>query len=104
MQENRVSIKLPQAELQKALDAAKVIHDTLKPYLVALTPEDRMALPKMKDGTLPFVQKALDYAKSNTQFVPAFVDVAELKVDVDAVDDLLTIQRPVDQLAQSLDH
>ncbi len=104
MQENRVSIKITAAEVQKVTDALKVVNDTLAPYLVALTPDERQALPKMNDGTLPFVQKALDYATTNPQFVPAYIDVPELKVDVDATDSLLQIDRPLVQLAESLTH
>ncbi|SRR5260221_378656 len=103
MQENRVSIKISPADLQKALDAINVISNTLKPYLVALTPDDRHNLPKVSDGTLPFVQKTLDYAGTNGGFMPAYIDVGELKVDVDATDVLLQIQRPLGQLAQNLD-
>ncbi len=102
MQENRVSIKITAAEVQKVIDALKVVSDTLAPYLVALTPDERKALPKMSDGTLPFVQKALDYATSNPQFVPSYIDVPELKVDVDATSSLLQIDRPLEQLAQNL--
>ncbi len=102
MQENRVSIKITAAEVQQVTAALKVVTDTLTPYLVALTPEERKALPKMSDGTLPFVQKALDYATNNPQFVPSYIDVPELKVDVDATSSLLQIDRPLEQLAQNL--
>jgi len=104
MQENRVSIKISQTDLQSLLDAVKTINTILSPYLVALTPDDRRTLPKMSDGTLPFVQKALEYAKSNKQFVPSFVDVGELQIDVDATAALLQVQHPLDQITESLDH
>ena len=39
----------------------------------------------MSDGAVPFVTKAVEYAEDNAAFVPAFVDVAELKKDVAAV-------------------
>jgi hypothetical protein len=102
MQENRVSIKITAAEVQRVIDAVKVISDTLAPYLIALKPDQRKALPKMSDGTLPFVQKALDYATTNAQFVPSFIDVPELKIDVDATTALLQMERPMEQLTQNL--
>jgi hypothetical protein len=104
MQENRVSIKITAAEVQRVTDALKVISDTLAPYLIALTPAQRQALPKMNDGTLPFVRKALEYASTNTQFVPTFIDVPELKIDVDATAALLQMERPMEQLNKSLSH
>ena len=91
------------ADVQKVLDALKIVSDTLKPHLQALTPKERQVLPKMGDGTLPFVQKALDYAITNAQFVPGYIDVPELKVDVDAVGTLLNLVRPMSQVTQNLD-
>lgn len=102
-QENKVSIKLPAADLQKVTDAIRLATDILKPYLIALTPIERQQLPKMSDGNIPFVQKSLEHAQANTSFVPAYLDVAELKVDLDAVQDLLQIFRPLEQLYENLD-
>lgn len=102
-QENRVSIKLQPADLKKVTDAIKAAMDTLKPYLVALTPLERQQLPKMGDGNIPFVQKSLEHAQANPSFVPAYLDVAELKTDLDAVEALLQVFRPLEQLYQNLD-
>ena len=103
MQENRVSITLAAADAQKIKDAIKAINDVLKPHLIALTNEERKTIPKMGESTLPFVQKVLDYAVSNPPFVPAYIDVPELKIDVDAVGTLLGVLRPLQQLTQNLD-
>jgi len=102
MQDNRVSISIPQADLKKVVDAVKLVSDILNPFLVALTPDERQNLPKMSDGTLPFVQKALDYAMTNKQFVPAYIDLGELQIDVEATKVLLDIQRPLNQLTELL--
>ena len=103
MQENRVSIKVAPADAQKIADATKIIQDTLMPYLVALTPEDRQNLPKIKQANLPFVQKALEHASSNPNFVPTYIDVNELKIDVNAVDMLNSLLHPLQQVTSSLD-
>ncbi|GHN01136.1 hypothetical protein WSM22_26250 [Cytophagales bacterium WSM2-2] len=103
MQENRVSIQIPSGELQQVLDAITTINTVLAPYLVALAPEERKHLPKMSDGTMPFVQKSLDFAKTNAQFVPAYLDISELEIDMDATEALLQVQRPLNQLVQTLD-
>jgi hypothetical protein len=102
-QENRVSIILKPEDLKKVLDALVVVNTTLKPYLIALTPEERKGMPKMKDGTMPFVKKSMEYAQTNAAFVPAYIDVKELKTDLDAVDALSQIFRPVEQLYQNLE-
>jgi hypothetical protein len=97
-QENKVSITLKLEDLKKVLDALNAANAVLKPYLIALTPAERQELPKMSDGTAPFVQKTLEYAQTNSGFVPAYIDVKELKTDFDAVEALAQIFRPVEQL------
>ncbi|MDO1446838.1 hypothetical protein Q0590_11275 [Rhodocytophaga aerolata] len=100
--ENAVSIQIPAAELKKMLDAFKIIESVLRPYLIALTPEERKQLPKMSDKTVPFVEKTLDYAKSNPQFAPSYMSIPELKIDIDAVYTLTQLARPIDQLREGL--
>lgn len=102
MQENQISIQITAAEVQAVKDSIAAINAVLGKYLIALTPDDRKALPKMSDGSLPFVKKALDYATTNPTFVPAYIDVPELKIDVDATEALLQIERPLEQLAQNV--
>lgn len=100
--ENVVSIQIPAADLKKVQNALQLIHDTLKPFLIALTPEERKQLPKMSDKTLPFVEKALDYAQQSPQFIPPFVSVAELKIDFEAAATLTQLTRQVGQFNEGL--
>ncbi len=51
--ENIVSIEIPAADITAVQDAIQIIEDKLKPYLVALNPEERQELPKMSDKTAP---------------------------------------------------
>jgi hypothetical protein len=102
-QENRISIVLKPEDLKKVLDALTAINAVLKPYLIALTPGERKEIPKMSDGTVPFVQKAFEYAQTNGAFVPAYLDVKELKTDLEAVEALAQIFRPVEQLYLNLE-
>jgi len=74
----------------------------LKPYLIALTPYERQEIPKMGDGTLPFVQKCLSYCQSNPEFAPAFIDFEGLFADMKVYDQLLPIYRIVFQLENKL--
>ena len=101
--ENIVSIEIPAAEVTAVQDAIKIIDDTLKPYLVALNPEERKELPKMSDKTAPFVEKVMDYAKSDAEFAPAYMNVDELKKDIDAVGTLTELARPIEQLNRTLE-
>ena len=102
MSENTVSIRIAEADLTQVADAVKVITEVMAPHLIALTPGTRQKLAKMGDATLAFVRKALDYATTNPGVTPSFIDVAEFKQEVDAVNSLLQIMRPVEQVFQNL--
>jgi hypothetical protein len=100
--DNSISITIPPSDLQIVKDALATIQTTLEPYLIALTPEDRRKLLKMGDGSEPFVAKVMDYAVSDPQFLPPYVQFAEMKKDWEAVTGLLPIFRTVQQLENNL--
>jgi len=86
--------------VQQHLDA---IRAALAPYLLSLTPEERKTMLRMADKTVAFVQKTADYATTNPGFVPAFVDLAELKQDTASMAALTPLRQQCDQLALDLD-
>jgi len=63
--------------------------------LIALSNEERRGLPKMGDKTIPFVEKVIEYASSNPEFIPSFMDLQELKNDFAAVMVLSQMFRPI---------
>ena len=75
----------------------------LKPYLIALTPAERKNLPKMSDRSTPFVEKVLDYSRTNPEMAPAYLDVNELQIDVQSVRELNQLARQSQKLASGLD-
>ena len=94
MSTDNVSIVIPPETLTQVLDLQNQIKTLIQPYLVALTPEQRHELPKMAEKTVAFVSKALDYAESNPEFAPKYLDVDALQVDVKAVEDLTSMEQP----------
>ena len=56
----------------------------------------------MSDGTLPFVEKVMDYAQSDNQFLPPYVDLQELEKDWMAVKELMPLLRDLQQLESNL--
>ncbi len=99
---NVISISLTpeeQAQIKQALDTLSAL---LKPHLMALTPAQRQALPKMGENRVTFVNKVVDYGASNPQFVPAFMDVPELRRDYEAVEQLTPFLRTIHQLESNL--
>ena len=99
---NLVSVKIPQKDQAAIIEKLNELEVLLKPYLVALTAEERKVMPKMSDGNAPFVDKALQHAQANPSLAPAFLNVGELEVDVKAVNDLSQIFRKADKLCSGL--
>ena len=86
--ENRVSIIIPPEVKQSVLQKLTEVDELLKPFLIALKPEERQSIPKMADGSAPFVGKTIGYCKTNPQFMPSYVNIPELEIDFKAVTDL----------------
>lgn len=99
---NVVSIQIPEEELQVIKDAMATLKTTLSPYLIAITPSERQTIPKMSEGTQPFVEKALEYARNDAHFLPPYVDLAEMEKDWDTVKALMPILRDFRQLESNL--
>ncbi|MCL6259157.1 hypothetical protein M3O96_08665 [Aquiflexum sp. TKW24L] len=74
----------------------------MAPHVIALTPEQRKTIPKMSDGTEPFVDKVMDYAINNAEFLPPFVSQGELQKDWNATSNLLPLLRMVDQIKDNM--
>jgi hypothetical protein len=100
--ENNISIQIPAETLSKVKANLQECAELLKPYLIALTPEDRQNLPKMSDKTMPFVEKVLDYAATNPEFAPAYLSVPELKIDMAAFNDLMSLLQLAEPLCDNL--
>lgn len=97
--ENRVSFELPEDRINRIREAFAVIRSEFGPFAESLTPKDRQGLAKMADGTEAFVMKVMEYAVSNPQFNPPFMDVAELKKDLEAYFQLKPLNTMAKQLA-----
>ena len=101
--ENLVSVKLTDKEIDTIKKSLQTINDTLAPHGVALTNTERRRLPKMSDKSLPFVEKSLQYAEKHPTLVPAFVNVPEFKIDVQAAQVLRDLMQDARQVCDLLD-
>jgi len=100
--DNKISFSIPEEVIADVTSKLTDIVNELKPYLIALTPTERHDLPKMSDGSLPFVQKCLGYCQSNPEFAPAFINFEELFADMKVYEQLLPVYRLVLQLENKL--
>jgi len=101
--ENKINFTIPDEVITEVTQKLNEVETALKPYLIALTPEERRTIPKMSDKTVPFVEKTLDYSQSDPQFAPPFMDKDGLAADMKAVDQLMPIFRVINQLNDGLD-
>jgi hypothetical protein len=100
--ENLVSIQIP-AEDQEAIRAAlTTLEEKLQPFLIALTTSEKRGIPKMRDKSTPFVEKAIEYAEGNPTLVPGFINVSEMKIDFQAMSLLTEFYRNIEKLYQTL--
>lgn len=95
---NLISIEIPETVLQSVRAHIAAINAELDPYLSDISPDMLEGLPKMADGREPFVGKALDFAETNTQFNPPFMDVPELRKDLQAYRSLTPVYFELEQI------
>ena len=99
---NSVSIDISEEDLTEIHNAIATLKAKLSPYLIAITPAERQAVPKMSDGTIPFVEKAMDYAREDAQFLPPYTDLDEVHKDWNAVKNLVPMLRDIQQVESNL--
>ncbi len=98
-----VSSEIPDADMQTALAALQTLQETLAPYLVNLSTEQKRGLAKMGSKSIDFVSKTLSYANAHPQFKPAFVNLEDFSQDVAAFSKLRQLQQPMSQFCDMLD-
>jgi hypothetical protein len=101
--ENRVSIKVADADNTAAIESIAKLKTVLSPYLISLTSEERQQLPKMKDKTIGFVTKVIGYIPTNPEFAPPYLNTGELTKDLAAVNELNNYLNPLRQIVAGLD-
>lgn len=101
--ENIVNVRISDEDKAAVEAAIATLEDKLGPYLIALTPDQRRKFPKVKNKTLPFVQKVTDYIRFAPEFIPNFMKIEEFTTDFDAYQLLQNMQRRMQQLVSGLD-
>jgi hypothetical protein len=102
MPENHVSAELSVESRAAIMAAIATIREEL-PFLYDLSPEVRRQLPKMGDGSRAFVEKTLEIAKQNPDFLARSFDLEEFERDVALYNALSPVLIAVSQLHELLD-
>lgn len=101
--DNKINFTIPEEVITKVTKCITDMNTVLKPYLIALSPEERQALPKMSDGTQPFVEKAMGYTSSAPEYAPPYMDAEGLRMDMAVHSQLTPLLRRVNRLVDGLD-
>jgi len=75
----------------------------IKPYMVTLTPEERHSILKKGDKSDSFVSKTFEYTKTNPEFIPAFMNVADFEIDLNDSNNLVGSVSLATQICNTLD-
>ncbi|MGI8468092.1 MAG: hypothetical protein ACR2N3_06525 [Pyrinomonadaceae bacterium] len=103
MNENRISISLSPADMTAINQAIDILARKLQPILIALDAEDKRMLDKLGEKSISYVNKIVQYAANNPEFLPAYIDAAEFKKDYEAFTVLNGFLRPLAQIVKNLD-
>ncbi len=103
MNENRISIEISEADAAAINGAIATLAEKLQPILIALDAEDKRNMAKLGEKSVAFVEKTMQYAESNKEFLPPFIDVGEMKKGYAAFKMLNGFLRPLQQITKNLD-
>ena len=88
MNNNRISLSFTDEERGKISSAIQVLVTIFAAKLIALSNEDKKRLYKVGDDAIPFIEKVAQYAVSNPEFVPVYLDAGEFTKDFTAFTEL----------------
>jgi hypothetical protein len=94
---------IPQEVLDKAIAKINEAGAILKPYLLTLTSTERSDMLKMGDKSSAFVQKALEYSKTNPEFAPGYLNLDDFDIDFADSQNLISALNTVTQLTNGID-
>jgi hypothetical protein len=83
MQLNRISAEIPQDVEDLLVQDLDEIRNRL-PFLIDLSVEERIAMPKSSRKLVDFIDTGLLQAKTHPNYLPSFVDINEFEKDVKA--------------------
>ncbi|MDB6061107.1 MAG: hypothetical protein JWM78_1210 [Verrucomicrobiaceae bacterium] len=102
-QENLFELNISAADLQNVQAAVQTLATLLPPHLISLSADARRELPKMGDKSLAFVRKAREYAASNPELVPGFLNLQMFDADLQGVDALSNLLRTLLPLTANIE-
>lgn len=100
--DNRISLRIPPADLQSARQKLEEALALLKPHLEALTPGEIQELFKVGEKGSAFLEKAVGNSHTNPEFAPHHLDLAEMQTDYEGAEELVPLSNFSQQLTDML--
>lgn len=100
--QNRIDLELTEETRDQVLDLLKQIQ-TLLPFLVDLTPDERMSLTKMGNSGKPFVDESLNLVEQDDSFMPRSLDRQEMRKDKDFYEKIYPVRTLMMQIFDGVD-
>ncbi len=99
---NRISASLSAADITAINNAIQTIRTKL-PFLIGLSDDDRQEMPKMKEKSEAFHEKAVSYMESNPGFTPGFIEKPEVDKDQELRGEMMQFIPQLQTLKRSVD-
>jgi hypothetical protein len=99
---NLISTSISQKEIDEILKAIERINNLL-PHLITLSNEEKAALPKVSFSNIDFINEVLDMAEENPDQVPDTINIPEIRKDIELIECITKILRPLKQLEKKLE-
>lgn len=95
---NYINAEIDLATITEVLGHLTAIKTKI-PFLLKLETNTKKSLVSMDDSRSPFVAKCLQYGLAEPNIVPPYIDLEELKSDLDLFNNLQSIAREINRLA-----
>lgn len=98
---NRLSVTLTEEVIASVITKINEIN-TLLPFLIGLTPSERISLPKISKSNKLFVDDALNSMKTLPKLLPSYIKPEEIAKDYTLYEQLNSISLYLDELAEKV--
>lgn len=95
MTTNRISITITDAQKSAINTKTGELATVTNGFQTVIDKNTLKSLSKIADGRIPFVEKVLQYAVTNPEFLPPYADVDEFKIDFKTFLDMRELIRPM---------
>lgn len=100
---NQIALNIPSEDIILIKDAFNVLKTKLSPHLINISVEERREAPKVGDITSTFINKAMMYIQTNPEMVPPYINIDDIKLDLEAVKTLKELLISARQISELLD-